>query len=190
MDFLQTRRAPHQGDQEIDSIELVVSTAKKAAPPEALGGFTMSNQLTIRSVALTDFAQWQPLWEGYNLFYGRAALPTEITQRTWSRFFDAYEPVYAVVAEKGGQLLGLVHYLFHRSTIQIAPTCYLQDLFTNEAARGKGIGRALIESVYERARVAGCPRVYWQTHESNLTAMKLYDKVADRSGFVVYRKQV
>jgi GNAT superfamily N-acetyltransferase len=95
-----------------------------------------------------------------------------------------------VVAEKGGQLLGLVHYLFHRSTIQIAPTCYLQDLFTNEAARGKGIGRALIESVYERARVAGCPRVYWQTHESNLTAMKLYDKVADRSGFVVYRKQV
>jgi hypothetical protein len=117
----------------MDSIGLVVSTAKTAAPPEALGGFTISNQLIIRSVAPTDFAQWQPLWEGYNLFYGRAALPTEITQRTWSRFFDAYEPVHAMVAEKGGQLLGLVHYLFHRSTLQIAPTCYLQDLFTNEA---------------------------------------------------------
>ena len=146
--------------------------------------------LSIRSVAPTDFAQWQPLWQGYNRFYGRPALPNEITQMTWSRFFDAHEPVYAVVAEKEGQLVGLVHYLFHRSTIYIEPICYLQDLFTNEAMRGQGVGRALIEAVYEQARTAGCPRVYWQTHESNLTAMKLYDKVADRSGFVVYRKQI
>jgi GNAT superfamily N-acetyltransferase len=148
------------------------------------------NPLTIRSVAPTDFPQWQTLWEGYNRFYGRDALPTEITQMTWSRFFDAYEPVHALVAEKDRQLLGLVHYLFHRSTILIGPTCYLQDLFTNEAARGNGIGRALIEAVYERAKIAGSPRVYWQTHESNVTAMKLYDKVAERSGFVVYHTQI
>jgi len=149
----------------------------------------MSSSLIIRSVAHGDFAQWEPLWEGYNKFYGRR-LPTEITQMTWSRFFDAYEPVHAVVAEKDGQLLGLVHYLFHRSTIMIEPTCYLQDLFTAETARGQGIARALIESVYERAKVAGSQRVYWQTHEANLTAMQLYDKVAERSGFVVYRKQI
>ena len=146
--------------------------------------------MIIRSVAPTDFGEWLRLWHGYNRFYGRDALPTEITQMTWSRFFDPNEPVYAVVAERGGQLVGLVHYLFHRSTIQIEPTCYLQDLFTNESARGQGIGRALIEAVYERARVAGSPRVYWQTHESNLTAIKLYDKVAERSGFIVYRKQI
>ena len=150
----------------------------------------MSNPLIIRSVVPSDFAQWQPLWEGYNRFYGRDALPSEITQMTWSRFFDANEPVHALVAEKDGQLLGLVHYLFHRSTIQIEPTCYLEDLFSNEAARGKGIGRALIEAVYERARIAGSPCVNWQTHESNLTAMKLYDKVADRSGFIVYGKHI
>jgi GNAT superfamily N-acetyltransferase len=72
----------------------------------------------------------------------------------------------------------------------IGPTCYLQDLFTAESARGQGIGRALIESVYERAKAAGSQRVYWQTHETNLTGMKLYDKVAERSGFVVYRKQI
>ena len=149
----------------------------------------MSNPLIIRPVAPTDFSQWERLWEGYNSFYKRA-LAAEITKMTWSRFFDAYEPVHAVVAEKDGQLLGLVHYLFHRSTIQIEPTCYLEDLFTNEAARGKGIGRALIEAVYERARIAGCPSLYWQTHESNLTAMKLYDKVADRSGFIVYGKHI
>jgi GNAT superfamily N-acetyltransferase len=150
---------------------------------------TTSGPLVARSVAPADFAQWLPLWEGYNRFYGRPALPSEITQMTWSRFFDDYEPVHALVGERDGELLGLVHYLFHRSTIQIAPVCYLQDLFTNEAVRGNGIGRALIEAVYERARVAGSPRVYWQTHESNLAAMKLYDKVAERSGFVVYRKQ-
>jgi GNAT superfamily N-acetyltransferase len=109
---------------------------------------------------------------------------------TWSRFFDAYEPVHALVAERDGQLLGLVHYIFHRSTIMIGPTCYLQDLFTSESARGQGIGRALIEAVYERAKAAGSQRVYWQTHETNLTAMKLYDHVAERSGFIVYRKQI
>ena len=152
----------------------------------------MSSLLIIRLVASADFAQWELLWEGYNSFYGRTgatALPSEITRMTWSRFFDAYEPVHALVAEKNGQLLGLVHYIFHRSTIMIGPTCYLQDLFTAESARGQGIGRALIESVYERAKAAGSERVYWQTHETNHMGMKLYDKVAERSGFIVYRKQ-
>ena len=107
---------------------------------------------------------------------------------TWSRFFDAYEPIRALVAESSGGLLGLTHFLFHRSTIQIGPTCYLQDLFTAEEARGKGVGGALINSVYEYAGKAGSPRVYWQTHETNAVAMRLYDKVAERSGFLVYRK--
>lgn len=149
----------------------------------------MPDPLIVRSVTPTDFSQWERLWEGYNRFYERT-LPAEITKMTWSRFFDAYEPVHAVVAEQAGELLGLVHYIFHRSTIMIEPTCYLQDLFTTEAARGQGIGRALIESVYERARTAGASRVYWQTHETNLTAMTLYDKIAQRSGFVVYRQQL
>ena len=107
----------------------------------------MSGDVTIRSVARQDYAQWLPLWDGYNAFYGRSgptALAPEITAMTWARFFDAYEPVHALVAERGGELLGLTHYLFHRSTTAIEPTCYLQDLFTNEAARGKGVGGALI----------------------------------------------
>lgn len=145
---------------------------------------------TIRFVRPTDFDQWLPLWDGYNEFYGRVgqtALPTEITRTTWARFFDAYEPVHALVAEADGRLLGLTHYLFHRSTTMLGPTCYLQDLFTNAAARGKGIGKALIEGVCEQARAAGATRVYWQTHETNQTAMRLYDQVADKSGFLVYR---
>lgn len=150
----------------------------------------MSNSFIIRSVEPNDFIQWQKLWEEYNRFYGRNSLPEEITQMTWSRFFNDDEPVHALVAEQDGKIFGLAHYLFHRSTIQIEFTCYLQDLFTKETARGKGIGLALIEAVYDRAKIAKSPRVYWQTKENNLVARKLYDKVATLSGFIGYSKKI
>ena len=151
----------------------------------------MPEAFHVRPLLRSDFANWSPLWDGYNSFYGRSgptALDPAITRTTWERFFDEDEPVHAMVAESNHTLIGLVHYLFHRSTIMTGPTCYLADLFTAEAARGRGVGRALIEAVYERAGAAGCGRVYWQTHETNLTAMKLYDGVAERSGFIVYGK--
>ena len=150
-------------------------------------------QIAIRSVHKDDFPAWLKLWDGYNAFYGRSgktALSSEITRMTWSRFFDAYEPVHALVAEEAGALLGLVHYLYHRSTTDIAAVCYLQDLFTAPEARGKGIGRALILRVYEHAKDSGAPEVYWQTHETNVAAMKLYDKVAGKSGFLVYSRSI
>lgn len=151
----------------------------------------MPATLTVRPIARGDHEQWLPLWDGYNAFYGRSgatALDPAITRTTWDRFFDAGEPVHAIVAEEGGVLLGLVHYLYHRSTTSIGPNCYLQDLFTRDEARGRGVGRALIEAVYAAAQAAGSPRVYWQTHETNATAMRLYDQVAEKSGFLVYRK--
>ena len=149
--------------------------------------------MKIRDVSSPDYEQWLPLWEGYNAFYGRSgptALPAEVTATTWKRFFDPSEPVYALVAELDGRLLGLAHYLFHRSTTLIAPICYLQDLFTAPQSRRTGVGRALIEAVYRRAQEAGSPRVYWQTHETNLVARRLYDEVAERSGFIVYRRNI
>lgn len=148
---------------------------------------------TVRFVTRQDYAQWRPLWDGYNAFYGRegaTALPEAITTTTWDRFFDAYEPVHALVCESGGRLVGLVHYLFHRSTTMIEPTCYLQDLFADPDVRGQGIGRILIEGVYDQARAAGVPRVYWQTHQTNATARLLYDRIAEHGGFIVYRKDV
>ena len=151
----------------------------------------MTIPIEVRPVRRADFQAWRVLWDGYNAFYGRSgatALPAAIVEMTWSRFFDAYEPVHALVAESGGTMLGIAHYLYHRSTIHVEPFCYMQDLFTVEAARGRGVGRALIEAVYARAKAAGSPRVYWQTHETNTTAMRLYDSVAERSGFIVYRK--
>jgi GNAT superfamily N-acetyltransferase len=148
-------------------------------------------EAVVRPVVASDFVQWLPLWDGYNAFYGRAgltALPAEITWASWLRFLDPGEPVHALVAEARGELVGLAHYLFHRSTIRIEPICYLQDLYTVESARGQGVGRALIEAVAERARAAGTTRLYWQTHESNHAARRLYDVVAERSGFIVYRR--
>ncbi len=149
--------------------------------------------MIIRPVERADFPRWLPLWDAYNAFYGRCgptALAPEITQTTWARVFDPAEPVHALVAESGADLIGLVHYLFHRSTTLLGPICYLQDLFTAPTARGQGVGRKLIEAVYERARSAGSARVYWQTHETNTAAQRLYDQVAERSGFIVYRKQM
>jgi GNAT superfamily N-acetyltransferase len=158
----------------------------------------MSAAVHVRFVTRGDYAEWLPLWEGYNEFYqrfGATALPDSVTQVTWARFLDtqktdAYGPMFAMVAEADGQLVGLVHYLFHRSTITIEPTCYLQDLFTAESARGKGVGRALIEAVYEQARLAGVVQVYWRTHATNATARRLYDQVAEESGSLVYKKRL
>ncbi len=144
----------------------------------------------IRDIRRADHDAWLPLWDGYNAFYGRSgptALSIEITEVTWARFFDPDEPVHCLVAERGGKLIGLTHYLFHRSMITIEPICYLQDLFTVPEARGGGVGRALITAVSERAKAAGLSRLYWQTHETNVTAQRLYDSCAERSGFIVYR---
>jgi GNAT superfamily N-acetyltransferase len=145
------------------------------------------NEITIRPLARTDRAQWEPLWQGYLAFY-KTSVPEDVTGLTFARFFDEAEPMHALVAEREGEIVGIVHYIFHRSTWTKGPYCYLQDLFTREDARGGGVGRKLIEAVYERAKTEGASRVYWLTQESNATARALYDKLADRPGFIQYRK--
>jgi GNAT superfamily N-acetyltransferase len=114
----------------------------------------------IRPARPDDWERWLPIWRGYHVFYKNDP-SDEVTRTTWARFFDPAEPMHALVAERGDRLIGATHYLYHRNTWMIAPVCYLQDLFTLPEARGRGVGRALIEAVYERAREAGSPRVYW-----------------------------
>ncbi len=153
----------------------------------------MSTQITVREIRESDRAAWDPLWDGYNAFYervGPTALDPEITNSTWRRFFDPDEPVFALVAESEGKILGITHCLFHRSTTRIELMCYLQDLFTAPQARGQGIGRALIEAVYAKASAAGIKRVYWQTHQTNAAGRLLYDKLARHYGFIVYAHDI
>lgn len=153
----------------------------------------MSEVILVRPIERTDYADWRPLWDGYNYFYGRhgsSALPEIISERTWARFFSPEEPVHALLAEQDGRVVGIAHYLFHRSTTRLTDVCYLQDLFTAEAARGRGVGRQLIHAVYDAAGAAGSSRVYWQTHMSNAPGRALYDKVAEHKGFIVYTHEM
>lgn len=144
--------------------------------------------MIVREILPQDRAPWAVLWQGYLEFYGVGELAPEITARTWARFFEADEPVHALVAEDESRLLGLVHVVFHRNTWCLEDVCYLEDLFTAPDARGRGVGRALIEAVYALAQERKATRVYWVTHETNATAQLLYDKVAERTGFIQYRK--
>ncbi|MBU1353370.1 MAG: GNAT family N-acetyltransferase [Gammaproteobacteria bacterium] len=155
----------------------------------------MHSTVVVRPVQAEDYAAWRPLWDGYNGFYGRfgaTALPEHITQTTWQRLLDPAEPVFCLVAhdKQSGEMLGLAHYVFHRSLTRIEPVCYLSDLFTREAARGRGVGRALIDAVVGAARAAKSTRVYWQTHESNAAGRLLYDKLAQHHGFIVYAREL
>ena len=156
---------------------------------------TAPDRFRIRPIHHADHDGWRPLWDGYNAFYGRSgatALPESITRMTWHRFFDPAEPVHALVAEDTEQhkVVGLAHYLYHRSTTRLNDVCYLQDLFTDAELRGRGIGRSLIHAVYEAARGVGCSRVYWQTQVTNRPGRALYDQVAGHHGFIVYTHEL
>jgi GNAT superfamily N-acetyltransferase len=158
-----------------------------------LTGLFVTSPITIRPVRDSDYTAWRPLWDGYNAFYGRegkTALPESITAATWKRFLDPAEPVHALVAIAHDQIVGIVHYIFHRSTSRLTDVCYLQDLFTTPSMRGQGIARQLIETVYVLAHASAATRVYWQTQESNQAARLLYDKLAKHSGFIVYTHEL
>lgn len=141
----------------------------------------------IRPVSADDHAAWLPLWQGYQRFY-MTEIAASTSDVTWQRFLDPNEPMHAALAWHEGQAIGLVHWLYHRSTWTVGDYCYLQDLFIGKQVRSSGVGRQLIEHVYAQAQQAGCSRTYWLTHETNSKAMLLYERIAERSGFMQYRK--
>ncbi len=147
----------------------------------------MAGAVIIRPIGEDERAEWNPLWDGYLAFY-KTALTQDVSDLAWSRFHDPDETMFALGGYVDGRLTGFAHYLFHRSTWAPKRYCYLEDLFVADSARGLGLGRALIETVYQKAEAAGASRVYWLTQSNNATARALYDKVADNLGFIQYRK--
>lgn len=143
--------------------------------------------IDIRPIEQADFEVWLPLWRGYQAFY-RTDIAEETTRLSFRRMLDPAEPMWGSLARQGDRAVGLVHWIMHRSFWTAGDYCYLQDLFVSSDVRGGGVGRQLIEHVYAAARDHGCARVYWLTHETNTDAMLLYDRIAERSGFVQYRK--
>lgn len=150
----------------------------------------MNRAFTLRDLTPGDRSEWLKLWQGYLDFY-KERLDPSVTETTWLRLNDPAEPMFALVAEDEATqgLIGIVHCVLHRGTWAIGDFCYLEDLFAAPAARGKGVGRALIEAVYARADALGCERVYWLTHESNAAGRALYDKVAQFNGLIEYRRR-
>jgi len=146
---------------------------------------------TIQILPLTaqHHAAWLPLWRGYQSFYKTDIAP-EVSAITWQRLLEREEPMGGALAWDGATAVGLVHHIRHRSCWTIGDYIYLQDLFVSPGARGAGVGRKLIEYVYQLAAVEGCSRVHWLTHETNKDAMLLYDRIAERSGFVQYRRGI
>ncbi|WP_435930582.1 GNAT family N-acetyltransferase [Dryocola sp. BD613] len=144
--------------------------------------------LDVRPLVESDYSAWFTLWQGYLTFYD-SQISDAISKLTWRRMLSDDEPMYALGAfDEQQKLLGIVHMVYHRGTWSSGDRCYLEDLFTTPEARGKGVGRALIEGVYQHAAAKGASRVYWHTHETNATAQRLYDKLADKPGFIQYRK--
>lgn len=139
-------------------------------------------------LAPADYDAWYPLWQGYLTFY-KSSVTDEVTKLTFARLTGGQEPMGGFIArDQAGDAVGITHWITHRSCWTVGDYCYLQDLFVSTAARKQGVGRALIEAVYAKARSLECARVHWLTQESNRTAQRLYDELADRSGFIQYRK--
>lgn len=143
-------------------------------------------EVVIRPLEKTDHSEWRRLWTAYLTFY-QSEVSETVYETTWQRLFtDGEFESCGFIALVDGKAVGLVHYLFHRSSRSVEGNCYLQDLFTDGEARGKGVGAALIEAVRKAAAERGITNVYWMTHETNTTARRLYDRVARRTGFIEY----
>lgn len=146
--------------------------------------------LVIRPLEAGDEQDWRRLWKAYLAFY-ETELPETIYGLTWKRLLSGLPHEYSgLIAVKEGKPVGLAHYLFHRSCWLENNACYLQDLYADPEVRGAGIGRALIEAVYQRAQAEGSREVYWMTQEFNATARRLYDRIADRTPFIIYQKNL
>lgn len=145
------------------------------------------SDLHIRPVTAEDHDAWLPLWHAYLTFY-KTTLADAVTQSTWQRFLDTNESTNAALAWQDGKAVGMVHFIYHRSNWSISNACYLQDLLVVPEQRGTGVGRKLIEYVYATAKADGADKVHWLTHETNATAIQLYERIAERPGYIQFRK--
>lgn len=146
--------------------------------------------ISIHPLTSADFEAWEPLWQGYLCFY-EAALDDDIIRLTFERLTSAGHPMHGYLArDEGGRAIGMVNWVTHPATWTRNDYCYLEDLFVIPEARGTGAGRALIEAVYAAAAELDCANVYWLTHETNTEARQLYDRIAQRTGFIHYRKKL
>jgi ribosomal protein S18 acetylase RimI-like enzyme len=143
----------------------------------------------ISALTAEDVGGWRPLWDAYLAFY-REQLPDAVTADVFARLVAGDGMHGAIAWSEGGDAVGLVHWLFHPSTWSRTSYCYLEDLYVSPAARGAGIGAALISHANAAARAAGADKLYWLTSTENAAAQRLYDRIADRTGFIHFEQRL
>ncbi len=148
-----------------------------------------NSSIKIKPLGLADYESWSHLWQKYLTFY-ETSLPSSTTETTWRNLLNNDVSVYGFGAWKDGVLVGITHIVMHPTTWSSTACCYLQDLYVDELVRGQNIGRLLIEAIYRFADEKGCNHVYWKTQESNTDARRLYDKLANLTDMVQYRKNL
>jgi GNAT superfamily N-acetyltransferase len=145
-------------------------------------------ELCIRPLQADDEPEWRRLWTLYLEFY-ESSVQEEVYSTTFARLLSGEDNEFAgFIALQDGAPVGITHYLFHRHCWRVENVCYLQDLYVDAEVRGTGAGRALIEAVYDAADEAGCPSVYWHTQHFNEVGRRLYDRVAELTPFIMYRR--
>lgn len=150
---------------------------------------TNNTAVQIMPLASSDYEAWLSLWRNYLKFY-QTSLPRSTTEIAWRNLLDSSVPIYGFGAWQDDTLMGITHVVLHPNTWNSTECCYLEDLYVDESVRGQGVGRALIEHVYDFANKKNCNRVYWTTQEDNTTARALYDKLATKTDMVQYRKDL
>ncbi|MFW2176364.1 MULTISPECIES: GNAT family N-acetyltransferase [unclassified Moraxella] len=147
------------------------------------------HHFNIKPLKAQDKQAWLVLWQGYLDFY-QTTLPQTTIDSTWQRIIDEHSPIFGFGAWHHNALVGFVHVVLHPNTWNTTDCCYLEDLYVSDSVRGKGVGRQLIEFVYDFAKQKDCNRVYWVTNKTNITAQRLYDKVAKKMDFIQYRYNI
>jgi len=145
----------------------------------------MTDPILIRSVTPEDQPAWTQMWAAYCAFYGET-IPAQVTSHAWRGLTAAEGAIRGLIAERNGVAVGFANYVLHPYTWSDRPACYLEDLYVREAARGRGVGRALIRALIDRGETEGWGRIYWMTQEGNAAARKLYDSFTARDAFVRY----
>jgi GNAT superfamily N-acetyltransferase len=145
-------------------------------------------RLEISPLTPGDRPDWQDLWTDYLAFY-ETSVPAEVYDTTFHRLCaDDVPRQNGLIARQDGQAVGLVHYIYHPHNWKIEDVCYLQDLYAAPGIRGTGVGRALIEAVYDAADRNGTPSVYWLTQDFNRRARRLYDRIGVLTPFIKYAR--